>query len=145
MHVQGNRAVVDTNVFVGALNGREGSNRKVIRACLARELFPVMGQALFLEYVDVLGRDSLFWKSPLTKLERQDLLDAYLSACEWVQVYYSWRPNLPDEGDNHLMELALAGAVDVLITNNVADFERSDLHFPSIRIRTPAQFLKEKR
>jgi predicted nucleic acid-binding protein len=37
----------------------------------------------------------------------------------WVTVYYGWRPNLPDEGDNHLIELALAGAAQVIVTHNL--------------------------
>jgi hypothetical protein len=28
-------------------------------------------------------------------------LDAFLSVCHWQKVYYAWRPNLPDEADNH--------------------------------------------
>jgi predicted nucleic acid-binding protein len=106
---------------------------------------PVMGQSLFLEYQDVLSRDALFRTSPLSNKEREELLDAFLSVCQWVQVYYSWRPNLPDEGDNHLMELAIAGGVDALVTNNVSDFVRGELQFPEISIVTPVQFLKEMR
>ena len=32
-----------------------------------------------------------------------------ISRRTWVRVYYLWRPNLPDEADNHLVELAVAG------------------------------------
>ena len=46
---------------------------------------------------------------PLTASERRALFDALLSVSEWIKVYYLWRPNLPDEGDNHLIELAVAG------------------------------------
>ena len=41
--------------------------------------------------------------------ERQSVLAALALRGLWVTVYYGWRPNLSDEGDNHLIELALAG------------------------------------
>jgi uncharacterized protein len=139
----GPRIVLDTNVFVGALIGREGHNRRVIRACLLEQTQPVIGQALFLEYQDVLSRGNLFRTSPLSSSEHMELFHAFLGICDWVHVYYSWRPNLPDEGDNHLLELAIAGGVDAVVTNNVKDFVRGELHFPEISILTPVQFLKE--
>lgn len=95
---------------------------------------------LFSEYEDVLGRDNLMKKCPLTPRDRLVLLEAFLSVCEWVKVYYLWRPNLPDEGDNHLIELAVAGAAEAIITNNMRDLKGGDLHFPKTRIVTPKQF-----
>lgn len=137
------RVVVDTNVFVGALVGREGHNRGVIRTCLQERALPMMGQTLFLEYEDVLGRKDLFRNSPLSLLEREHLLDAFLSVCEWVQVYYLWRPNLADEADNHILELAIAGNASAIVTNNLADFRHAELRFPEIQVVTPKQFLEK--
>ena len=137
------RVVIDTNVLTGALLGREGHNRAVLRACFENRLKPLVGQALFLEYEDVLGRDRLFEKSPLTARERRRFLESFLSLCEWVQVYYLWRPNLRDEGDNHIVELAVAGGARMIVTHNIADFAGSDLRFPAIRILRPRSLLKE--
>src|SRR5437016_3699131 len=113
------RVVVDTNVLVGALLKRGGANREVLRACFEGRLQPLIGQALFLEYEDVLGRDALFGKSPLSRRERREFFESFLSVCEWVHVYYGWRPNLRDEGDNHLVELAVGGGASMIITNNI--------------------------
>jgi predicted nucleic acid-binding protein len=104
-----------------------------------------MGEALFAEYEAVLGRDEPFARCPLSAKEREDLLDAFLSVCEWTQVFFLWRPNLPDEGDNHLIELAVAGGASALITHNVRDFRRGELRFPQVSIETPADFLKRTR
>ena len=68
---------------------------------------------------------------------------AFLSVCDWVQVYFSWRPNLPDEADNHIVELAVAGGAIMIITNNARDFRASELRFPNLRIVTPREFVKE--
>lgn len=102
-----------------------------------------MGLKLFMEYLDIFERPGLFDSSPATLAERTELFHGFLSVCRWVSIYFLWRPNLPDEGDNHVLELAIAGAAGTLITHNVADF-RGELKFPSPRVLTPAQFLQNK-
>lgn len=135
--------VIDTNVLVGAaLSRKGGDNRDVLRACLKGLVRPVIGMALFSEYEDLFLRSALMAKSPLNDKERRTLLDAFLSVCEWVKVYYLWRPNLPDEADNHLIELALAGGASTIVTNNLRDVSRGELTFPFLTILTPNQFLK---
>ena len=136
------RIVVDTNVITAAMLSPAGSNRDVLRACLKGLAKPLVGEALFQEYADLVHRSALMSKSPLTLEERETLLDAFLSVCEWVRVYYLWRPNLPDEADNHLVELAIAGGADALVTSNTRDVKRSELNFTHLQILTPAQFLK---
>ena len=136
------RIVVDTNVFVAALLNPQGMNRDAIRECLKGFAKPLFGIALFHEYEDLLGRQELMKKSPLTASERGILFGALLSVSEWVKVYYSWRPNLADEGDNHLIELAVAGGADAIVTNNTDDLKSGELLFPSVCIYTPTQFLE---
>lgn len=136
--------VLDTSVFVSVLLGPKGASREVVRGCLLRRYQPLMGAALFTEYESVLARDTLFRRCVLTKRERETLLDAFLSACQWVNIYYAWRPNLTDEADNHLIELAVAGGAEAIITHNVRDFKRSELRFPGLEIMTPANWLKEE-
>ena len=104
---------------------------------------PLIGEALFLEYEDVLGRAELVAKSPLSRAERTQLLDSFLSICEWVRTYYLWRPNLEDEGDNHLVELAVAGNAEAIATNNVADFRGSELRFPEVKVLRPGDLIQE--
>lgn len=136
------RIVVDTNVFTAAVLSPTGANRAVLRACLTAKAHPLMGAALFHEYEDLLARPELMKKSPLTPADRRQLFEAFLSVCEWVRVYFLWRPNLPDEADNHLVELALAGGADAIVTSNVRDVRRGELAFPHLQILTPAEFLK---
>jgi putative PIN family toxin of toxin-antitoxin system len=134
--------VVDTNVFVSACLGN-GAPAEVIRACVQAVVQPVMGAALYLEYEDVLGRDSLFRGSRLDAQERADLFDVFLAQCRWIRVYYGWRPNLPDEGDNHLVELAVAAQARVIVTGNARHLKVGELKFPAIRVLDPKIFLQE--
>ena len=134
--------VVDTNVFVSACLGN-GAPAEVVRACLQALVLPVMGAAHYLEYEDVLGRTSLFRRSRLDAQERADLFDAFLLQCTWTRVYYGWRPNLADEGDNHLVELAVAAQAGVSVTGNARHLDVGELKFPAIRVLDPKTFLQE--
>jgi putative PIN family toxin of toxin-antitoxin system len=136
------RIVLDTNVFVGACLGAGASNQ-IVGACLENRLVAIMGNALFAEYEDVLSRDALFAKSRLNRKEREELFDIFCAHCEWIRVYYQWRPNLKDEADNHLIELAVAGNAECIVTRNTKDIAVGQLAFPHIKILTPEAFLKE--
>lgn len=136
------RIVVDTNVLLGACLGTGAANA-VIAACLKMRCVPLIGNALFNEYEDVFGRDDLFKNSKLSGGERNELLDVFFSCCEWTRVYYLWRPNLPDEADNHLVELAVAGGADFIVTRNLRHLRNMQLRFPQLRITSPGTFLKE--
>jgi putative PIN family toxin of toxin-antitoxin system len=138
------RIVLDTNVFVSALLGPRGASRTLLRDCLRGRYEPLMGTTLFLEYEAVLAREPLFAACHLNGREREALLDAFLSVCYWQKIYYAWRPNLPDEADNHVVELPVAGSATAIVTFNVQDFARAELHFPSLRIVRPAALVLEE-
>lgn len=138
------RIVLDTNILVSALLVGDGAGtapRRVLRLCLEGRAVPLMGAALYAEYKDVLAREELFARSPLSPAEREAVFDALMSACLWTPVYYLWRPNLPDAGDDHLVELALAGGADWIVTNNLRDLGRGELHFDHLAIGTAGDFL----
>ena len=135
-------AAVDTHVLVAASLRGGPVTRQVLRACLTLEYQPVIGPALLAEYEDVLGRDELFASSTLTAIERGEVLDGFLNRCRWVEVYFAWRPNLPDEADNHLIELGVAARADVIVTRNLRDIAAGELAFPALRVLTPEQCLE---
>lgn len=137
--------VIDTNVFVSALLKADTAPREIIRLCLQGKAKSIMGNALLAEFEALMQRDRIFKNSPLSVQERQALLNAFLQSCEWVSVYFLWRPNLKDEADNHVLELAVAGGATHIITGNTKDFKGAELRFPHIEIITPGQFLTQAR
>jgi putative PIN family toxin of toxin-antitoxin system len=134
--------VLDTNVVVAGIRSGGGAARRVIRGCLARAYEPLLGPALLAEYEYAL-LDSRLPTALASLRDRQELLAAIASVGRWVNVYYLWRPNLRDEADNHLVELAVAGGASAIVTHNVRDLGRGELLFPSLRVLTPAAFVKE--
>ena len=79
----------------------------------------------------------------MNREEREVLLNAFLSVCIWQTVYYIWRPNAPDEADNPLVELAVAGQEEAIVTWNTQDFQRAELRFPGLCIVRPNDFLEK--
>lgn len=134
--------VLDTNILVAALLRGGGSARGVLRGCIDGNYQAVLGPALLAEYEDVLGRAELFENSILSENERTEVFDGFLNRCRWVEVFYAWRPNLPDEADNHLIELGVAAQADALVTRNLRDLSRGELKFPMLRVLTPEQCLE---
>ncbi len=133
--------VLDTSVFVAGLRSGGGASREVIRRALLGRLRPLFANALWLAYEDVLGRD--VWTAETTAEERRRVLSALAQSGRWVTLYYGWRPNLPDEKDNHLIELAVAGNAAAIVTHNVRDLAHGELVFKQLRIVTPAQLLED--
>ena len=105
----------------------------------------LIGNALFNEYESLLKRDNLWKDSLLKRSERERFFDALLSVSAWTPIYYLWRPNLRDESDNHLIELAVAAGAETIITANKRDFAGSELLFPQIRIETAGEFLDQRK
>lgn len=135
------RIVIDTNVFVAGLRSAGGASREVLRRTLTGVYQPLFGNALWLEYEDLMGRD--VWGDSTSQSERLQVLAALARQGRWITIYYGWRPNLPDEGDNHLIELALAGAAQAIVTHNVRDVRRGELLFNELLVLTPAECLEK--
>ena len=136
--------VVDTSVIISALIGKRGASREILRKSLSGEYKPLISNALFQEYEDVSNRKKIIDGCPLTRSEIEELLKALYGVCRWVPIYYLWRPNSVDEGDNFLIELALAGNATSIVTNNVSDLQNAELKFPGIKILTPGELLRGK-
>jgi len=136
------KVVIDTSVMISALIGKRGASREVIRRCLIGDYLPLISNALFQEYEDVSSRKRVKATCPLGAREIRDLLNAFYSVCSWVPIYYLWRPNLKDEADNFLIELALAGNSQIIVTNNIKDLVAAELKFEGLRILTPQQILR---
>lgn len=137
--------VLDTSCLVSALLGARGASREVLRLCLTRQLTPLMGNALYSEYESLLNRRQLWQNCCLNADERETILNALLSVTRWVEIYYLWRPNLPDEADNHLIELAMAGGASHIITKNIKDVSKGELLFDHLVICKPEDFIREIR
>jgi predicted nucleic acid-binding protein len=98
---------------------------------------PVISPPLCLEYEDVFRRPGLL--PAYTAQEIGDFLDYILSECIECRIHFLWRPRLPDPKDDLVLELALAGGAQFIITYNIRDFQGLDSF--GIQAVTPGAFL----
>ena len=138
------RVIIDTNILINVILSpkKSSASYKVLKLCLESKLFPQIGEALYCEYEDLTSRENIVSKSVYTQDEIDQILDGFLSVCRWNKVHYLWRPNLKDEADNHLIDLAVSSNSNCIITQNIKDLNSGDLKF-KIKLYTPEQFLKE--
>ncbi len=136
--------VIDTNVWISALISKDGASREVIRWALLDKIASQISTTLFLEYEDVMKREKIKALCSLTIQEQEELFHAFLSTCKWNEIFYLWRPNLDDKGDDFLIELAVASNSSVIITDNIKDIECGELKF-DIEVLTPKQFIERYR
>jgi putative PIN family toxin of toxin-antitoxin system len=138
------RIVLDTDVIVTALRSVTGGSNAVLREAALGRLAPLVTPALFLEYEEVLKRPEqrLAHKLALRDIDR--FLAALASACEPVEVSFQWRPQLADPNDEMVLEAAVNGRADVLVTHNVRHFAKGAAMF-GLRVLQPGQLLKELR
>jgi predicted nucleic acid-binding protein len=135
--------VQDTDVFVSALLSGAGASRELLRRLLTGRHCPLMGDKLWYEHLDLIGRAELWRDSQTTRREREQAVEDLAAVAEYVPVLRAWRPNLPDADDDHVMELAIAGRAEALVTFNVRDFAGALFAPPDLSILRPGEFLNQ--
>lgn len=132
--------VLDTNVLVAGLCRRENSpSYKILRHIQQGDIPLALTPKLYLEYEAVLKREKIRQLIDVSINEVNLTLDALLAIAQRSDAHYLWRPNLLDEGDNFVLESAIASGA-VIITKNIRDFRSGELKFPELVILTPRQF-----
>jgi len=138
------RVVLDTSVVVAALRTRTGAGNAVLRLVAQRRLIPLATPPLFLEYEDVLKRPEQRLAHGLEPEAIDEFLAELAALIEPVEVHFQWRPQVRDPNDEMVLEAAINGTADALVTYNIADFVLAGERF-SMPILHPAVLLKKVR
>jgi putative PIN family toxin of toxin-antitoxin system len=138
------RVVLDTSVMASALRSRTGASLLLLRAIRQGRLVPLVTPALFYEYEAVARRHEQLAVSGLRLAQIDRLLNVLAVAIEPVEVHVRWRPQLRDADDELVLEAAINGRAEALVTHNVRDFQDAARRF-GIRVERPAECLKEIR
>jgi putative PIN family toxin of toxin-antitoxin system len=114
--------VLDTASFVTAVRSSDGAAGEVLRMIFSEELVPLMDLKLGLEYRDVALRSEHVRASTLSKREILELIEAMEAFAEPIEVVMKTRPLSPDPNDNMILDLAINGRAEALITSNTKHF-----------------------
>jgi putative PIN family toxin of toxin-antitoxin system len=116
------RIVLDTALFVTAIRSSDGAAGDVLRGIFREELVPLMDLKLGLEYRDVALRPEHVRASALSKREILELIEAVEAFAEPVEVVVRARPLSPDPNDDMILDLAINGKAEALVTCNTKHF-----------------------
>jgi putative PIN family toxin of toxin-antitoxin system len=136
------RVVLDTSVLVAGLRSQFGASSKVLYAVAEQRCTPLVTTAVFLEYQAVLLRSEQRLATGMSANDVEGFLAAFASAAEPVELNFFWRPQLRDPADELMLEAAVNGQAQALITHNVRDFQPATARF-GVRTLTPRAYLEE--
>jgi len=116
------RFVVDTDVIVAAMRSPGGASAAILRAARNGRVTLLVSVPLGMEYEAVCSELEHRLAAGLSEREVEIFLDAVLAMAEPVKTHFLWRPQLRDPGDEMVLEAAVNGRANGLVTFNVRDF-----------------------
>ncbi|CAO3440344.1 putative toxin-antitoxin system toxin component, PIN family [Azospirillum endophyticum] len=135
------RVVLDTNILTAGLRSRQGASFAVLSLIADGQFQALVTTALFLEYEAVLKRPEQCEVHGFSVADLDQFLSELAAVLEPVDVYFTWRPQLSDPTDEMVLEAAVNGRAEVLVTHNVRNFAGAAPRF-GIPVLRPAEFLR---
>ncbi len=135
------RLVLDTSVIVSAFRSRYGASRALLEAFDDGQFVLLISQPLFTEYETVLKRPDQMAAHQASQSAVDEFLAAVAVRAAQVSFYYRIRPQLRDPNDDMVLETAVNGAADAIVTHNVKDFLPESSQF-GIPVWTPGDTIK---
>jgi len=134
------RLILDTAVMVAAIRSDAGASRRLLVAELEGRITLMASVPLMIEYEAVMTRPEHLKASGLSTVDVNALLDAIAAVAEPVRLAFLWRPIVPDPDDDMVLEAAVNGRADALVTFNRRDFARAAERF-GIAVLSPSEAL----
>lgn len=121
--------MLDTDVVVAALRSDQGASRQLLLAALNKQFDLLLSVPLILEYEAVLTRPEHLTVCGLNRKEVGRLMDDLAAVSETVNIRFRWRSNLPDPDDDMVLETAVNGYADAIVTFNMRHFKPASKSF----------------
>ncbi|MBE0542811.1 MAG: PIN domain-containing protein [Verrucomicrobia bacterium] len=132
------KIVLDTSVLVAAARSNRGASHALLARLPAAGFQTVISVALFAEYRAVRLRPENLLQRTAPEAER--FLDFLISVSHLQEVFFQWRPALPDADDDLMLELAVAAGCRYIVSHNLRDFRGTEQW--GITAVRPGDFLK---
>jgi putative PIN family toxin of toxin-antitoxin system len=138
------RLALDTDVVIAALRSPGGASAALLLAALDGRVDLLVSVPLALEYEAVALRPEQHAAMGMTAAEAERRISTIIALCIPVPQSYRWRPQTVDPNDEMVLETAINGGADAIVTFNSRDFGLGPATF-GIAVLTPAQALRKVR
>jgi putative PIN family toxin of toxin-antitoxin system len=133
--------VLDTDILVAAFRSDTGASRRILVAALDRRFDLLLSVPLMLEYESVLRRPEHLKAAGMSEEDVAEVLNGLALVGKRVRLAFRWRPALPDPNDDMVLETAVNGQADAIVTFNQRDFNPIAGRF-GCRVMRPGDFLR---
>ncbi len=121
--------MIDTDVLLSGFLSPDGASRQLVLDALDRKFALLLSTPLLLEYEAVLRRPQHLARAQATDAEVTEILDALAGICVPVVFDYNWRPTGAHADDELVIETAINGHADTLVTFNLRDMRNAGAVF----------------
>lgn len=122
-------------MIVAAFRSPTGASSALLNYALDRKFVMLVSVPLALEYEAVVKRAEQLSSMGISIDEADRRIRAVIALCEPVYKAYSWRPQLRDPNDEMVLEAAVNGGADMLVTFNQRDFGTAPAAFGFLCVR----------
>ena len=141
------KIVIVTNVLLSALFSNKGQSYRLIELLGIKAQkgvrFNIISVPLALEFEEVLLRPKNREKYDyFTQKEISLIISDIVAVSHKTKLHFLWRPFLKDSFDDRVLETAVNGQANAIITYNTKDFAGVKKHF-DIEILTPAELFNK--
>ncbi len=129
--------VMDTNVLICALRSSRGPSFRLL-TLVGKGRFDIhLSVPLVLEYEAVAKRSR--WHDKPSWTHVSNIIDYLCEVGCKQQIHFLWRPRAKDPKDDMVLEVAVAGRCDGIVTYNKKDF--AEARSFGLELYTPKEFL----
>lgn len=116
-------------MVVAAMRSPDGASAAILNVARRAGATLLLTVSLALEYEAVCSRAEHRLAAELSEWEVGVFVDAVIAMSEPVEVHFLWRPQLRDITNEMVLETAINGRADAIVTFNVRDFGKAPSYF----------------
>lgn len=122
----------------------KGASAALLRLANQGLVTPLVSVPLVVEYESVCHRAEHRLATGLSERDVDEFLEVIVLRARPVEIYFLWRPTLRDAGDEMVLEVAVNGRADAIVTFNTRHFGEVPGQF-GIMVLTPGDAMRRLR
>ena len=138
------RLVLDTDVVVAGMRSPSGASAAILRSVRRGGVTLLVSVPLAMEYEAVCKNAEHRLAARLSERQVDIFVNAVIAMAEPVITHFLWRPQLRDPGDEMVLEAAVNGGADAIVTFNQRDFGSVPRQF-GVELLLPRDVMKRIR